>query len=81
MSVEHHGELGTTDRNQTKLDRQIQGNHTEDQFDSIPEYLNATLSDANATEEIDRFFFFQVSPRNDAICVGLGIDESRSCGS
>nr|XP_031826741.1 cardioacceleratory peptide receptor isoform X1 [Nomia melanderi] len=59
MSVEHHGELGTTDRNQTRLDRQIQGNQTEDQLDGIPEYLNATLPDVNATKEIDRFFFYQ----------------------
>ncbi|XP_076237910.1 crustacean cardioactive peptide receptor [Calliopsis andreniformis] len=52
----------SADRNQTKLqlDGPIQGNQTfENYLDSLPEYLNVTLLDGNATEVIDSFYFYE----------------------
>ncbi|XP_043249085.1 uncharacterized protein LOC122395524 isoform X1 [Colletes gigas] len=59
MSVEGDAERGTTERNQTKLDEPSRVNQTEDRFDSLPEYVNVTLSDVNATAEIDSFYFYE----------------------
>ncbi|XP_076382323.1 crustacean cardioactive peptide receptor isoform X2 [Megalopta genalis] len=60
MSVEYPGDLGISeDRNRSKLDGTVQGNQTEYRLDTFPEYLNVTLPDANATEEIDSFYFYE----------------------
>ena len=60
MSEERDGER-VTDWNQTRflLDGPIQWDQFGNQPGSSPEYLNVTLRDANATEEIDSFYFFE----------------------
>lgn len=62
MSEERDGER-VSDRNQTRLllDGPIQTDQFGNQLGSFPEYLNVTLRDGNATEEIDSFYFYEVS--------------------
>lgn len=46
------------DRNETfEIDGLIQGNRTGD----LPEFFNVTPLDVNATNEIDSFYFYEVS--------------------
>ena len=60
MSEERDGER-VTDRNQTRLllDEPIQRDQFGNQLGSSPEYLNVTLRNGNATEEIDSFYFYE----------------------
>lgn len=56
MSEEETAERA--DRNKTfEIDRPIRGNRTGD----LPEFFNVTPLDVNATNEIDSFYFYEVS--------------------
>ncbi|XP_076643275.1 crustacean cardioactive peptide receptor [Halictus rubicundus] len=60
MSDEQHGRLGiTADPNESELDGTVQRNQADDQIGSTLEYHNDTLPDANATKEIDSFYFYE----------------------
>lgn len=48
-----------------------------DELYPLPDYVNVTLLDMNATEEIDSFYFYEVSPRVEFSCVSLGDVPSR----
>lgn len=55
----------TVDRNQTSLvlvpEHAGLRNVTDDELYPLPDYINVTLLDVNATEEIDSFYFYEVS--------------------
>lgn len=60
MSVEEVGEL--IDRNETFDIDQVLWNLTEGSSDDLLKFLNITLHYVNATQKIDSFYFYQVSP-------------------
>ncbi|XP_034191081.1 crustacean cardioactive peptide receptor isoform X2 [Osmia lignaria lignaria] len=49
----------SVERNVEEIDRNENGNRTENRSSYLPEFFNITLPDVNATDEIDSFYFYE----------------------